>query len=664
MKNSTTLLLLVLTLGLGAWLLLREGRTVSDLGGHFLFDLSGHLTKTEEIKVDVAAEDIAGIDLKSSAAEISLRKRPDGGWDLVQGIKDRADAAVVKELIDYCTRARILDTIAADEVDGGKVSPASLGLDDTGAWRISWLKADGSVLASIVAGKTAPLDNAGYVRMSGESRRPDVYLVNPDLRPLLARPLDAFRDPRVARYKSTEVSRFVVRKGEGEVEFSRTFLKKATDAPAPQHAADPNGGDKSAEEPEPETTPWVISRPLPNAPADQAAVKDFVAMICGAKMKAWSTWPETATTAAADKPVVEVTLYPDGENARGATLAFFPDPESPDKTALCRDVQRKAEFKVDRQIMDDLCLAESPEIFRSRKLAAVEPGIISTVQVMTQSGDSVLVVRVGNRWHWRPAQGGEWEPAAPERLEKLIALINETEIIDFTSDSLSDPAAYGLDKPAMSITMAAGAHLALEQLTPMTPRNSQTLRIGILPDGRIFANFTGDPFVYRIGPELPSGIPQKCIKWRSLSLPGFSFLQFRGMRITEGTQPPLNSSFDMATAKWNADRAGVDVTAQFNKGAAEALVQKLGALTAAQWLESNQEAQKALETPAVTVQLQYEAVEENPPRLHVEQITLELAPMGTSANAPFCFGRISGRVDPFLIDRAILDQILAGLLIK
>lgn len=658
MKKSTTLILLVLTLGLGAWLMLRDDRPASELNGQFLFDFSGHLLTKEEIRVDVDATLVAGIDLKSSAAEISLRKRPDGGWDLVKGITDRADESIVKELLDYCSKARIADTLPASEVKSGKVNPAGIGLDDAGAWRISWLKADGSVLTEIRAGKTAPLDNAGYVQVTGESRRPDVYLVNPDLRPLLARPLDSFRDPRVSRYKAEEVQRMVVRKGEGEVEFSRTFLPPA---PAPPKA--PDGKAEANKVEEPETTPWVISRPLPNAPADQPAVRDTVAMICGAKMKGWTQWTESAATGnPGDKPVVEVTLFPAGENAKGATLSFFTDPDSPDKTALCRDVQRKAAFKVEREIMDVLCLAESPNLFRSRMLAAVEPGIISTIQVTTPK-DSVLVCRVGNRWSWRPQAGGKWSEAAPERLEKLIALINETEIIDFASDSLSDPAAYGLDKPMMSITMAAGAHLSLETLTEMTDKNSQTLRIGVLPDGRIFANFTGDPFVYRIGPELPSSIPQSFVKWRSLALTGFTVGQFRSLKLMVGTDPALMLKFNPATARWSAERDGADVSSQLDAAFVEEMVQKLGGLSVENWLENTGDADKALSTPAVTVQIEYETFGDKPAVVLTEKRTLELAPT-PAAGAPFCYGRYSGVKEPFFISSALLRDLSRGLLRK
>ncbi len=649
MKRSTTLILLVLTVALGAWMMLR-GNTPHDLNGHLLFDWSGSVLENETVQVVVNPAEVAGMDLENSTVKISLRRSADGAWDLTNGVTDRADAKIVQELIGYCGAARIAETIDSDEVSNGKVSAASLGLDDAGAWRVSWLKADGSVLAAMRVGKTAPLGNAGYVQLTGVDSRPDTYLVSPDLRPVLARPLDSYRDPRVSRYHEEELARIVVRKGEGEVELSRTFspVRKP-----------PSSGAKPNVVPEYEATPWVISRPLPNAPTFPEAMKEFTAAICGATVLTWLPYTE-----AADKPVVELTLVPAGENAKGASLAFFNDPETPEKTAICRDSQRKASFKVERELLDTLCIAESPNPFRSKKLAAVDPAVISTVQVTTTLGESVLVCRVGDKWSWRPLAGGEWENAAPERLERLITLLNDTEILDFASDSLSDPSAFALDKPAMTITMAAGAHLSLDQLTPMTEKSSQTLRIGIRQDGRIFANFTGDPFVYQIGPELPSGIPQTGLKWRSLTLPGFAMLQVRGLKQIVGTEPPVDLHYSSGGFTWTGKRGETDISEQIDTAAAQSLAAQVGSLSATTWLDNSVEALKALERPAVTIEVQYDAYGDQAAGDRIATATLELAPMSAGTGAPLCYGRMSGVPSLFLLDSRFLRDFSSALFRK
>jgi hypothetical protein len=695
MKKSTTVVLLVLTVCLGAWMLWRGDGGPRNVNGHLLFDWSDRLEERiekGELGVDVDPAQVAGIDLKISSGEFSLRRQPDGGWDVSGAVKDRADEGIVKELLNYCTKAQIKDIVDIAEVKDGKTSEASLGLDDSNAWRVTWLKADGSKLVTVRIGKTAPLENVAYVRMEAQERRPDIYIVSPDLRPLLARPPESFRDPRVSRYPAEALLKMIVRKGEGEVEFSRTFVPAAP-APAKPPVKPLSTGGRNIVEVEP--TPWVISRPLPNAPADQPSVNDFAAMICGARVEAWVPFNDTAN--GGEKPVVEITLVPAGASAKGITLAFYKDPadpspaspavkpaapgttedieepEDPRSMAICRDVQRKASFKVKRRVMDDLCIAESPNIFRSRILASVNPAIISTIRIQRTEGDSVEVVRVRDKWSWRPLGGTKFEDAAPETVERLVTLLNSTQIIDFASDSLSDPATYGLDKPVLSITIAAGAHISLDKLNPVDARNSQTLRIGLAePAGkpradaeglRIYANFSRDPFVFRIGPELEGGIPRSFVKWRSLTLPGFSLLQLHRIKQTISTDPPLEMEYDARSFKWTAKRGGADVTSQLNSAAAEALALKAGSLQAVAWQENGGAAQTALDIPAVRIDVEYEVWDDNPAGSHLASSTLEFAPM-SSPTAIYCFGQFGGKAQPFLIQREVLNEMAAPLLRK
>jgi hypothetical protein len=637
MKTRTTLFLLLITLGAGAWLLLKESGATHNAGGHLLFDWSdtAQQQEKEKLKVDVIAAEVTGIDLKSSTAEISLRREADGSWSLTKGVQDRADGALVKTLLDYLSTATISDVIERDELNDGTVSESSLGLDDAGAWRVSWLGAEGKVLSEMRAGKSAPLGGAGYVQLKGQKQRPDIYIVKPDLRPELARPLDSFRDSRACRYREEQVHKVVVRKGEGEVELGRTMIPGA------------------------EPGDWLITRPLANAPADQKIAKEFVATICGLKVKGWMPYMEST-----DKPLVEVTVFPPVTGAKGTTLSFFPDPSAPEATAICRDAQRKATFKVDKETVDYFCLADSPNPFRSRKLPVmVEPAVISTVEVRTPQ-DSVVLARVGDRWSWRPLAGGEWSEAAVERLEKLITAVTESDILDFASDSLADPKEFALDQPDYIVTFAAGAHLGLENLTPMNKDNSRSLRIAIRQDGQIFANYAGDPFVYRVGPELSSAIPLTFNKWRSLALPGFSINQIRSLKRTIGTTPPLEMKYNTLTQRWTIIQAGAEVTPMYATASIESLAGKLGTLSVANWLDSPDEANKALQNPAVIIEVQHDQYGERAADTKLTTTTLTLAPLPSSPNAPLCYGKHSGEAGPFLIKIDTLRDMTADLLIR
>ena len=108
MKTRTTLLLLALTIGLGAWMLLRDNAP-PDLGGHLLFDWSANVTEKAEVKVDVDPAEVGGIDLKSSTVQISLRKGPDGKRAIGGAAPERpGDLAF---LVDLAARGEFLPVI-------------------------------------------------------------------------------------------------------------------------------------------------------------------------------------------------------------------------------------------------------------------------------------------------------------------------------------------------------------------------------------------------------------------------------------------------------------------------------------------------------------------------------------------------------------------------
>jgi hypothetical protein len=665
MKTSTTFTLLVLTLALSAWVLLRERKgPPPNIDGHFLFDYSQRLTtdsgdgevennlsairpagKPGQINAgqpadamasgwEFRARDVLGIDVRSAAGTLALKRRDDSSWDIIKDIKDRAERAFVAQMLKFPTEARILQTIDAAELKADAQAADQYGLDDANAWRVSWKRDGGSKLAEILVGKTAPLGGAVYVRVENERRRPDIYIVSPDLRALLARPLDAFRDPRLTRYTDEQVQRVTIRKGEGEVEFSRASLSEQANAP------------------------WVISRPLANAPVFQEGFKDLLSLICSLKVEGTASEPATptapATAEAPDKAGIEITLYPSLDlDKKGTSLTFFPDPAGNEKTALCRDRERKTTFRVDKQVVDDLGLLKFPDDLRERKLGDLQASKIFSVHVTPVGGEPVQASRMGDKWWWRPLSGGTFQPAAPERLESLISAINEAEILEFTADSLAEPSLYALDTPAFTVAVGFASHPSLENLSSLSPTTSRTLRIGIAKDGRIFANWTDSPFVYRILPDLPRSIPLTHLKWRSLVLPGYSMQQVRSLSLTAADQPTLVASMTPNTYTWTAQRDGTDVTPGLKISALETLMGKLGALSAAAWLENPSDAAAALAKPAVSLEVQRVIYGDTTATDRVEPIRYEFAPTST-ANAPLCYGRVSGAPGLFMIDSAIL----------
>jgi hypothetical protein len=112
--------------------------------------------------------------------------------------------------------------------------------------------------------------------------------------------------------------------------------------------------------------------------------------------------------------------------------------------------------------------------------------------------------------------------------------------------------------------------------------------------------------------------------------------------------------------------AGKDVTAALNKPAVQSLVMTAGALQVEAWQEKDAAtALKALERPAVTVEIQYEVFDDKPATSHLATFQLSLAPMAAEG-APYCFGRLADKEipEPFLMPQKVLNDLKTPLLTK
>ncbi|MES2467421.1 MAG: DUF4340 domain-containing protein [Verrucomicrobiota bacterium] len=640
MKLRTTLLLFLLTAGLITYVLLHERRQPPrDLAGFLLFDLEGDILRDEAVSLEITPDEIGGIDVNSAGTQLAFRRSEDGTWEMARGVKDRASRESVKLLLDFVTKARILDTLDRDEVRSGKVKESTIGLDDSSAVEITYRRPGGARLVELKVGRTAPLGKAMYVQFPDVKTREDVYIVSPDLRDFLMQPPDEFRDRALAKYPAERIRKFAVKRGEGEIEISRESTNDA------------------------DGTPWVISRPLPNARADQAVVKDFLNMITGAKLTGFAPTTGSGTALPAGQTLAEVTLWPDGAyDRKGITLTFFPDPDPASKEAICRDRERKVEFKVERELVDSIALADSPNTFRDRQLGNIDPAKVATLEVEVVNGDSVGIYRVGDRWAVRKKGAEEFQAASGDVVDKLIKALNAAEILEFTSDSLMDKALYGLDQPALTLTFATGKHASLKKLAPLTTDNSRILRFGIMPTGKVYANFAGEPFVYQVGPEVAGLVPRQLIRWRTLQLPGFGRMNLRALRQTLGAAPAVELKAEANSFTWTAQRAGETVTPLLNQPAAETLAARLGSLQATSWQGESDASLRALALAPIVIEAAYETPAEGTEVPKVNQVRLEFAPMSTEERAPLYYGRHSAVPGVFLIDAQSVRDLSAQLL--
>ena len=138
--------------------------------------------------------------------------------------------------------------------------------------------------------------------------------------------------------------------------------------------------------------------------------------------------------------------------------------------------------------------------------------------------------------------------------------------------------------------------------------------------------------------------------------------QVRSLRIGVGSAPAVELRMDPLTFKWTAEREGRDVSEMLVPAAAEALANRSGSLHAGNWLTDGPAAAAALEKPALTLEVVREVYDDAPGASHEETVRLDLALMPAGPTAPYCYGRMTGIEEPFLVDARVLRELSIPLL--
>lgn len=210
MRLGTTVLLLLIVCGLGAFIFLKER----------------HLETTREIATvsDLALEfeksEITAIHLHSMRSKISLEREGEGKrkvWRAVGDLEDRADGAWVDSLLEAAAGLQIIERIGREEIEEGDFDLAGCGLDRA-ATMLVLERADGSQ-AAVEIGSAGALEGTVHLRRAGEEF--PVLLVRSPIREFSHEDLSALRDRLLWEGDPAAVLGLVYSGKHGEVAFER-----------------------------------------------------------------------------------------------------------------------------------------------------------------------------------------------------------------------------------------------------------------------------------------------------------------------------------------------------------------------------------------------------------------------------------------------------------
>ncbi|MCC6884787.1 MAG: DUF4340 domain-containing protein [Verrucomicrobiales bacterium] len=586
MRLRTTIALLFVSVVLGLILAATNPGNVSD---------DARTTQAGTVLMPFSPEKVDRLEITHGKDHTVLIKRQ-GFWFLSKPEADRADPDAMKSLLDMLSHLAIRDVLSDQETSvGSDLAATKIGLEGDDA--ITLLIQESEVSQSsedgkhrIVIGKPSPLENTIYATREGDVstdlKLPHVVMGNP--RRFLENAVSTLRDQHLVLIPPDAIVHIGLRLPGGEIEAVRQIL------PRPSN--------------------WRVTRPIQSR-ADLDVMDRLISGITSLRIDkvinsnalkipaAGSPLPPGSAVIemrlqGIDQPL-SITLLPtpppDGE----------PTPAAGAGAALAATVSdRPATYLVQSDLL--ATLPAEPKGYRDSHLARIPSSLIRQIEIKSREDPDVnLQASPGQEGViWSSHRNGQMELADQARVNHLIDAINEEKIIDFASDSPSQMGQYGLNPPALTVT------LGLAQPVPGDPKAPPkivpyTLLLGSTNESTLFANFSGEPFIYALSPAFRSQIPTHPLKWRNLKVLNFnrsSLIQIRRDQPgQEGSLLELN--YDYRSDTWNGTQGGKPLGDLLDTAIANRIAELTGSLTATDWLTALTGAYQALAKPSMILTL-------------------------------------------------------------
>ncbi len=412
-------------------------------------------------------------------------------WFVEAPVADRADPAMVGELLGAIELLTREDTLA-----GAADRAGEFGLDRPAIRVRAWREGGGKDPVEIRFGRPTAVEERYYAQLAGS---PDVVVVGPELREVLLRRPDRFRDPRLTRLEPGDVERIILRNAGGEIEMRR----------------DRDRGR------------WELVRPQAGRANDEA-VTELLDRVVGAAVRAFVGGSEAALgtsdlvryglaepravvrlelrrTAGREGGVAELSLGApaDKETAKEAVFARL---VSPGRSLVCALPS----------VLDGLSRVSAAAL-RERRLLDVNPDLVDRIRIGTPDGREFLVARAGRGW---VIQGAKTIPAEPTEADRLLKTLNETLVRAFVAEGndAKDPARAGLRQAEVRVTLASFS----SENTAEGSAGEQVITSLVLgpkrEDGTRLAKIEPDNVIVALDAAVRDAILDDPVKWQPLRL--------------------------------------------------------------------------------------------------------------------------------------------------
>ena len=592
MKLRNTLALLVIAVALGG----------------LIFGLDRYSQSTRQRRERAAhlgpvdQRNIQGFTVQNGDELIRVQAEGDD-WKMVAPWTDAADIGLVNQLLDAVQTLHAEDTIT----DLGKGEKKRNLLKDFGLNKPRLrLRLEGQRMpGEFQFGQDAAVRGACYLRLSNDDA---VYVVGNDLKRIVSRKADDFRDHRMTPFLTPLIERAIFRVNGGEIELSK------------------------------EQDNWLLQRPIKARASNDAVVGLLTRINQTQIVKFISDEKGGAASFGVEAPSRAVTLF-GGESEKAEILIGNPMMSQPE-LIYAQLPQRRCLVGVQKEFAALFDL--TPNDLRDRKICRLNTDLIDRVSIEKIGQPSLVLGRQENRWRFL---GPTQSLANAHQVTSLIESLNEGEITNYVSDTATDLTKYGLDRPKLKIIFSS---YSSENTAEANAGETvlATLAFGNSEGGVTYARLEEEPYIFSISDKFLRDLPQSEIDFRTLDILQLRREELRTVRL----EKPGEKTIELTRGekrKWviSGDQARPD------ESQIQTFLNTLTGLRAAAWLDGAVSAQNPKElTLAVTIRYQSGEVDREV-RLNFGPANSENQHSGTSTE----------QTGSFLIDDAQFER-LKGLL--
>lgn len=416
MNVRTTWLLLLLVLGLGAFIAFFERKS----------DSTERSRELAQLALRLQPDAITRVRLVSPAFTMELAKQGDG-WRIMAPLQAPADDSRIEQLLLGLALLPRSHIVTEDQLKRRRQKPEDFGFDQP-RWRIATGNRDTESM--LLVGRDAPTGESLYLQVTG---RNEVIVVPTNLLALLPISVSDFRDRRLVPGDPEDVARLELRSRSGFVQLSRT-----------------GSGD------------WTMVKPVATRTQGDV-VKDILKKLHAARIVEYvASSTVGASLYGLDEPVVQCAVQ-SRDGAIEKTILLGKQVEGSTNLVYATRTGEEEIFTVDRALLDTL--ARSAADVRDRRLLPLPPARIAGIAIEVGE-DKVALERTNGAWF---IVSPRFAPADALKVQLALSEWTGSQVRRFDDEPGTNLAALGFVPPARKFVFRTDATDADAELpTAMT----------------------------------------------------------------------------------------------------------------------------------------------------------------------------------------------------